>query len=541
MGRKSQLNEKVDVMSSAARRGGGDDTGQVEPLVMSLDVGTTTVRALVYDTKAHVCGSSRKQMQVTSPQVGWVEIDPDTLWSQVKDVIRGAILDASVTAKEITCLGITVQRNTFITWHRATQKPFHNFITWQDLRASDYVKSWNESYRMKMFNKSSWLVYLATRSTRFLVASVLRFMNSQVTMRLLWQLDHIPELRAHAKAGDVMFGTLDTWLLWKLTGEEVFATDYSCASSTAMYDLFQMDWSDILLSLVGIPRSILPPVKDTSGMFGHCHERLFGAQIPITAMVADQQGSMFGQCCFGVGDVKCTLGGGAFITCNTGRKPHASVAGLYPLIGWKIGTEVVYVAEGNGGDCGQMIDWAKSLGLFDHVNELTSIARSTPDSDGVSFVSAFSGLQAPVTDDKAATLLIGLTRSTSKSHVVRAILESLAFRLKILFDTMCQESPVSLSKLLRCDGGVSHNDFVMQLFSDLADCQLERSTDVDTTSLGVAFLAGLEAGVWSDMTQLTTLRGSYTSFMPCRATRVRYKSVITNWQRAVKRCRSWYS
>ncbi|KAK2173417.1 hypothetical protein NP493_878g00006 [Ridgeia piscesae] len=330
-------------MLSATRKGGGDEFGQVESLVMSLDVGTTTVRAVVYDSKARVCGSSRKQI----------------------------------------------------------------------------------------FNKSSWLLYLATRSTRFLAASVLRFMNSQ--------------LRAEAEAGDVMFGTLDTWLLWKLTGEQVFATDYSCASSTAMYDLFQ---------------------------------------------VADQQGSMFG---------------------------------LYPLIGWKIGPEVVYVAEGNGGDCGQMIEWAKSL-----------------DSDGVSFVSAFSGLQAPVTDDKAATLLIGLTRSTSKSHVVRAILESLAFRLKFLFDTMCKESPVSLSKLLRCDGGVSHNDFVMQLFCDLTDRQLERSADVDTTSLGVAFLAGLQAGVWSDMAQLTKLRGSFKSFIPCQATREHYEGMIMNWQRAVKRCRSWY-
>ncbi|KAI0214631.1 putative glycerol kinase 5 [Lamellibrachia satsuma] len=250
---------------------------------------------------------------------------------------------------------------------------------------------------------------------------------------------------------------------------------------------------------------------------------------------------MFGQCCYDTGEVKCTLGGGAFITCNTGRTPHASVAGLYPLIGWKIKSEVVYVAEGNGGDCGLMIEWAKSLGLFDDVKELTNIAHSVPDSDGLSFVSAFSGLQVPVRDARAATLLIGLTRTTSKSHILRAVLESLAFRLKLLYDTMRRETPVPLSKLLRCDGGVSSNDFVLQLFSDLADCHLERSTHVDTTSLGVAFLAGLAAGVWDDTTQLRTLQGSHTSFMPCQDTRVRYQSVLANWQRAVQRSRNWHS
>jgi putative glycerol kinase 5 len=509
--------------------------------VLALDVGTTTIRAHVYDKKTVIRGTGSRKIQLLYPNPGWVEMDENVLWQQAQDVIKDAIANAGLTPNDIRCMGITTQRNTFIMWDRETGQPFHRFIVWQDLRASDYVKQWNDSYSIKALNCGGRLLYTLSRKKRFLAAAVLRFKSAQVVMRLKWQIDHDEKLRQRVAERQVMFGCLDTWLLWQLTGHKVYATDYSNASVTTIFDPFLMEWSTVVSKIVGIPLHILPPVKDTSGLFGECVPELFGAAIPITAIVADQQGAMFGQCAFNVGDVKCTMGTGTFIDCNTGNKPHASISGLYPLIAWKIGDEVTFVAEGFASDTGRCIDWASSIGLFNNVTELEQLAASTANSDGVYFVPAFSGLQMPVNDDKASSLMIGLSLETTKAHIVRAVLESLAFRFELLYETVLNETKTSLSKTIKCDGGVCNNNFVVQLISNLTGCTIDRPEHMDMTSLGAAFLAGLAVGVWKNKEELVTIRKTQHLFSPDQEKLETAQDNYKEWLRALDRSREWYS
>lgn len=514
--------------------------GQNEPHVLALDIGTTTIRCYVYDRDMLVKGSASRKVELLHPAPGYVEMDPDTLWAQIKEVIREALDVAGAKDNDVTCLGITVQRNTFINWDRDTGEPFHRFITWQDLRASELVKSWNESYTMKGFSASTKVLHTVTRKKRFLSASVLRFKSAQVTMRLKWVLENNEKLREEAKKGNVQFGTLDTWLLWKLTDGKEIATEYSSASATGIYDAFNLEWSPVVCGLVGLPKDIFPPIKDTSTLFGTCSAELFGSPIPITAMVADQQGAMFGQGCFNEGDINLTMGTGTFIDSHTGNKPHASVAGLYPLIGWKIGEEVVFIAEGMASDTGRCVEWLKELGIFEDVSETSDLAESVPDSNGTYFIPAFSGLQTPINDDKACASIIGIKPNTSKEHIVRAVLESLAFRSKLLFDTVLDETKTELKTSMRVDGGVCNNDFLMQLTADLLGVSLDRPSDLDMASVGAAFLAGLAVGIWKSKEELIKLRKGAKIFEPQPNRLQDYKGTLAEWERAMKRTLGWY-
>lgn len=506
--------------------------------VLALDIGTTVIRAYVYDKNVNVLGSSHSKVTLLHPKPLLSEIEPHKLYHEVIDCIHRCIKASGLTADEITCMGIATQRNTFITWDKETGVPFHNFITWQDLRGKEYVKDWNHSYTMKALNTGAKLLHTFTRSPRHLAASVLRFLSPQVTMRLKWLLNHNEELKERLHYGQVLFGCMDTWIMWKLTGGKVHATDYSCASSTGLFDPFQMEWSAVVCKLLDIPMLIFPTIKDTSGFFGTCDPKIVGAAIPITAVVADQQSAMFGDCCFSVGDVKCTMGSGTFIDLNTGDIPHASIAGLYPLVGWKIGSELVYIAEGVAADTGRVLEWAQNLNIFNDVSELASIAESVPDNGGVYFVAAFSGLQAPINDDTAVTTMIGMTPSTDRAHVVRAILESLAFRFKLLYETMLTETKQPI-KTVRVNGGVSNNKFVLQLMADLTNQVIEKSRFTDMTNLGAAFLAGLGQGIWKSKEDLVNLQGCDQVFAP-QEKWCKYKTVFRTWERAVNRSKKWY-
>ncbi|WAR28422.1 GLPK5-like protein [Mya arenaria] len=429
------------------------------------------------------------------PKPGWVEMDPEHLFQQFLDCVSESI---KVTH---SCIS------------RETEKPYHNFITWQDMRARDYVKSWNDSVTLKALNSGSKILHTFTRKKRFLSASVLKFMSPQVTLRLLWCLDNIPELRKRASAGQVMFGCIETWILWRLTKGKVHATDYSCASGTGLYDPFQVEWSTIVCGLVNIPMNIFPEV-------------------------GDQSASMFGECCFEVGDIKCTLGTGMFMDVNTGSQPHASVAGLYPLIGWKIGDKLTYLAEGLASDTGTVIQWAQSMGYFDDVRDTAAMAESVEDTGGVYFVPAFSGLQAPINDDKACTTMLGMTPNTTKAHIVRAILESICFRFKLLYETVLTEMKIPLN-VVRVNGGVCNNDFVVQLMADLTNHVINRSRQTEyMTSLGTAFFAGLATGVWKNQDELVKIRKTDREFSP-RENWATYKNVFHQWERAVSRSRQW--
>ncbi|KAI1882664.1 hypothetical protein AGOR_G00237220 [Albula goreensis] len=338
-------------------------------------------------------------------------------------------------------------------------------------------------------------------------------LTQHVTMRLAWILQHCAEVRRAVREGTCCFGTIDTWLLYKLSKGAVHATDYSNASTTGIFDSYQMCWSEFLCQVVSLPLSIFPTVENTGHNYGSSDASIFGVPIPIMSVMADQQAAMFGECCFDTGDVKITMGTGTFMDINTGNKPHTSVAGLYPLVGWKIGPEVVYLAEGNAADTGTAIKWAQKLDLFSDVQETEAMASSVKDSDGVCFVPSFSGLQAPLNDPKACASFMGLKPSTTKSHLVRAILESVAFRNKQLYDIMLRETHIPITRI-RADGGVCTNDFIMQLTADLLGKKIDRPSHFDMSSLGAAFVAGLAVGFWKNQEELKRLRTTDRMFLP---------------------------
>lgn len=473
-----------------------------------------------------------------------MEIDPEELWHSFVSVVRGAVQDSGLQMCQMEALGISTQRATFTTWDRTSGTPFHNFISWQDLRAAEMVRSWNNSCTMKAIHGVMKTLHFLTRQKRFLAASLVVFTTQHVSMRLAWALRYIPQLKQAVDNGTCCFGTIDTWLLYKLTKGLVHATDYSNASSTGIFDSYQMCWSGFLCSLLSLPLSILPKVHNTSHHFGSSDASIFGVSIPIMSLMADQQAAMFGECCFNTGDVKITMGTGTFMDINTGNKPHTSVAGLYPLVGWKIGGEVVYLAEGNAAGTGTAIKWAQEIELFTDVKETAAMAIGVSDSGGVCFVPSFSGLQAPLNDPKACAAFMGLKPSTTKSHLVRAILESIAFRNKQLFDVMLRETHIPITKI-RADGGVCTNDFIMQLTTDLLGRKISRPSHFDMSCLGAAFVAGLGVGYWKNKEKLKKLQNTERLFVPQNAkgdTRNGiYNPVLRNWEEALQRSMHWYS
>ncbi|KAM4552405.1 glycerol kinase 5 isoform 1-T2 [Odontesthes bonariensis] len=517
-----------------------------ESFILSVDVGTTSIRCHVYDKEAKIRGSCTNKIVLVYPEVGHVEMDPDVLWKGFIAVVKGAVQDAGVQMSQIEALGISTQRATFTTWDRKTGVPFHNFITWQDQRATDLVKSWNTSCTMKAVHGVMKMVYFLTRQKRFLAASLIVFSTQHVTFRLVWALAHYKQICQAIDEGNCCFGTIDTWLLFKLTKGHIHATDCSNASSTGIFDSYQMCWSGLLCSLVSLPPSIFPKVQSTGHDFGSTDPSIFGVSIPIMSVMADQQAAMFGECCFDVGDVKITMGTGTFMDINCGSKPHTSVAGLYPLVGWKIGSELMYLAEGNAADTGTAIKWAHELELFSDVRETSALAYSVSDSDGVCFVPSFSGLQAPLNDPKACASFMGLKPSTTKSHLVRSILESVAFRNKQLYETMLRETCIPIKKI-RVDGGVSSNDFIMQLTADLFGRKVVRPQHQEMSCLGAAFVAGLGVGFWKTREELKKLQSTDKEFLPRGAATEgavspsrEYIPVLQSWERALRRSMNWY-
>jgi len=358
-------------------------------------------------------------------------------------------------------------------------------------------------------------------------------------MRLLWLFQQHPEIKARATKGKVRFGTLDTWVVWKLTNQQTYASEYSCASSTGIYDPYILDWSGFFCSILGIPSSIFPPVFDTDADFGECDPSLFGAPIPIRCAVGDQQGAMFGQCCFEPGDCKLTIGTGAFLDINVGARPHTSVAGFYPIIGWKTGKEVTHLAEGSSNTAGNAIDWLRTLGLFSDFSELDAMLDQSSPGNGVCFVPAFNGVQAPINDYLACGSIMGITQDTRPCHVVRAVLESLAFRNKQLFESMTSEISTDIQRLV-CDGGVSENSFIIQLTSSLIGKSILRPRKTDMSALGAAFFAGLAVGFWENRDELKELVAECNDFHPDRDVALRYQDIIKQWLKAMKKSLNWY-
>lgn len=509
--------------------------------VVGTDVGTTRMRCFLVDHDGKTLTSHYLPVNVLHPKAGHAEMDPEEFWLGFKDLVTQTISRAGLDVKDAKCLGITCQRNTFLLWHRETGRPLCNMITWQDRRASQTCKDWNASLQFKFLHTGASLLHFVTGSKRFLAASILLLITQQVAPRLYWALNNYPNALDLALAGKVCFGTIDTWLLWKLTGGKVHATDYSNISTSALFDPYQMQYSDLVLSTLGIPASILPNVKDTGGLFGHTDEDIFGAEIPITAIVSDQTSAMFAQGCWSPGDVKCTLGTGMFLSFNTGRKAHASLTGFYPEIGWKIGEELVYLAEANFPSCGSVIQWGLNFGLYSDPSQTAGIAEMVESSDGLCFVPAFDGIQVPHNDPTAAAGMIGLTHNTRKEHMVRALLESIAYNFKQVFEAGKSELNLEVNRI-RVDGGVCNNDFVMQLTSNIIGHTIERPAESDITVYGAVFIAGLACGFWESKDEIKRFWKLDRTFDP--VVDASGKGVMLdryrNWQRALERCLSWY-
>ncbi|KAG8338279.1 putative glycerol kinase 5 isoform X2 [Homalodisca vitripennis] len=383
-------------------------------------------------------------------------------------------------------------------------------------------------------------LYTVTRQKRFLAASDLKAMNVQIVCRLEWVLQHVPEVRWAAQNGMAVYGMLDSWLLYRLTGGKLHVTDASCASASGLFDPFTLQYVDLLLRMYHIPASMLPHVCDSGGdHFGLTAPHLFGHPVPIRCSIADQSASLFGSCCFSEGDTKVTLGTGTFLNVNTGRQPHASISGLYPLVGWRVADELVYMAEGSSSDTATLINWLQDMGLASSPDETSKIAASVSHTDGVMFIPSFSGIQAPVNDSRAAAGFIGLKPTTRPAHLVRAVLESIAFRIAQVYQLLKQEINYPCS-LVRVDGGVSSNDLILQMTADLTGSQIERADSVEMSAVGAAYLAGISAGVWKDKEEVMKLRKVDVSFMP-KDKNEKAEEKLNEWTRALDRFLHWYS
>ncbi|XP_042205377.1 putative glycerol kinase 5 isoform X2 [Homarus americanus] len=514
--------------------------GQESRYIASLDLGTTTLRCFIYDANVRICGKAEEKVTLLYPSPECVEMNPEELWEKFVKIINDAIANAGLNPGNISCLGLSTQRATFITWDRRTGETFHNFITWKDIRADSLVRQWNTCLTMKTLRFISSILYKILRNKRYLAASVMKFMNIQVNMRLKWVLENEERVRKLAHEGHVMFGTIDTWLIYKLTEGKIHATDYSNASGTALYDPFIEDWNIFFLNLLKMPRSIFPELRNSVGDWGVCSPKFFGVPIPITAVVSDQGASLFGSCGFQRGDVKVSLGTGAFLNINTGNKAHASVKGIYPVHGWKDEEGLIHMAEASSNDNGTVIEWGQLIGLYEKASQTSEIASSVNGPSTVFFIPAFQGIQAPLNDATATGGFLGLSAHTSRAHMVRAMLESLAFRIYQMYSAMLNEADYELLSL-RVDGGVAQNDFLMQMISTLTGKRLERPKSIDVSALGCAFLAGMGAGIWKSRAELIPLRQIDRVFHPKLDLQPQLLEQMKEWEKALQRFTKWHT
>lgn len=508
--------------------------------VLGVEVGTTSIRCLAIDKQGKPLSSDSTVIKMLHPQPGYSEIDPDELWLGFKDTVSNTLTSGRLNPAGADCLGISCQRNAFLLWNRSTGKPLCNLITWQDRRAEEVCKQWNASMKFKFMHAGAGVMHFFTRSKRFLAASTISLTSHHVVPRLYWALHNIKGAKQLANEDNLCFGTVDTWILWKLTNGAVHVTEYSHVCTTILFDTYQMKYSDTMLSLMGFPCSMLPEIKDTGGLFGHVAEEHFGASILITGVISDQTSAAFAQGCWERGDLKCTLGTDMFMCINTGNKPHTSLSGIYPVVGWKIGKDVTFLAETNYPSSGSVLEWGTKFGLYTEPSETEAIAESVEDSNGVCFVPAFNGIQAPCNDPCPSACVIGQTHTTSREHIVRAVLESIAFIFKQLYDGVESVLDTEIQNI-RLDGSVSSNNFVMQIVSDLLGKEIEKSADVNMAVYGAMYIAGLASGFWKDHKEIRSLWKVDRTFSPKPKERPRLTLLASYkcWQRAVEELPVW--
>jgi glycerol kinase len=485
--------------------------------VISIDQGTTGTTVLVLDETLQVRGRGYQEFRQVYPEPGWVEHDPEDIWASVCAALRAALHE--VDPGSIAAIGITNQRETTVVWDRRTGRAIHHAIVWQDRRTAARCAELTSAGKARRVRELTGLPIDPYFSGT----------------KLAWLLHHVPGAAAAAIAGELAFGTVDTYLLWRLTGGAVHATDTSNASRTLLFDLHALAWADELLELFGAPRQVLPGVVESSGIVGQTRG-VPGIRdgVPIAGLAGDQQSALFGQACFAPGDAKCTYGTGAFILMNTGDRPIASQSGLVTTVAWKLSTgELRYALEGSAFIAGAAVQWLRDgLGLFRSAPEVEALAASVPDSGGVIVVPAFAGLGAPHWRPEARGAITGLTRGSTRGHIARATLEGIALQNVDILRAMERDAGHPLT-LLKVDGGASANDLLMQFQSDVLGVEISRPELVETTALGAAFLAGLGAGVWKDQAQVKQTWREQKHFTPT-ADRARVTEHLARWDAAVR-------
>lgn len=488
--------------------------------ILTIDQGTTSSRVALISSKGEWIAEGQRPFRQIYPQPGWVEHDPMEIWQTVLDSLRECLQKAHVSPDAVKTIGITNQRETILIWDRKTGKPLHNAIVWQCRRSQDLCTKLKKQKKEKIFKSKAGLVLDPYFSGT----------------KIKWFLDNIPEARKKAMAGEVVVGTVDTWLLWKLTNGKEHKTDVSNASRTLLMNLKTLDWDPELMKILQVPRSILPTIESSNANFG-VTENVPGLPngIPIHSMIGDQQSALFGQNCFKPGDAKCTFGTGSFLLLNIGQKPQPSKSGCLTTVAWKLDNQKpVYAFEGSAFICGAAVQWLRDgLGLFENSSDVEALASSVPTSEGVEFVPALTGLGAPHWRPEARGVITGLTRGTTKAHIARATLEAMALQNADLLEAMKKDIGKPLRKL-RVDGGASRNNLLMQIQSNYLNLTVERPEIFETTALGAALMAGLGAGIFKDLSEIEKVWKKNAEFNPNMKAADRKKRV-EHWLQAVKK------
>ena len=490
--------------------------------VMALDAGTTSNRCILFNEKGEMCSVAQKEFTQFFPKPGWVEHDADEIWATQYEVAKQAMENVGATAADIAAIGITNQRETTIVWDKATGEPVHHAIVWQCRRTAEYCDSLKDKGLVDKIREKTGLVINAYFSGT----------------KIRWILENVPGARQRAEAGELLFGTVETWLIWKLTKGKVHVTDYSNASRTMLFNINTLQWDDEILAELNIPKCMLPEAKPSSCVYGEADPSLFGGPIKIGGAAGDQQAALFGQTCYKAGEAKNTYGTGCFLLMNTGEKPIFSKNGLVTTIAWGLDGKVNYALEGSVFVAGASIQWLRDqLRVVDTAPDSEYMATRVKDTAGCYVVPAFTGLGAPYWDQYARGVIVGLTRGCNKYHIVRATVESLAYQVNDVLQAMKADSGIDLAAL-NVDGGASANNFLMQTQADISGCPVNRPSCVETTAMGAAYLAGIAVGYWKDKEDVIANTSLDRTFTPAISAEER-ETRIKGWKKAVKCSFGW--
>lgn len=489
----------------------------MDKYIMALDLGTTSCRCIIFDKNGRICSAAQKEFTQYFPQPGWVEHDAEEIWATQTGLMYEAMSKIDITINEIAGIGITNQRETTVLWDKETGRPVHKAIVWQCRRTAGYCDELKKLGMAEFFRTKTGLVLDAYFSAT----------------KLRWLLDNVIGARERAEKGELLFGTVDSWIIWKLTGGKVHVTDYSNASRTMLFNIHTLKWDEEILRVLKIPQQILPEVKPSSHVYGYTDSKLFGREVPIAGAGGDQQCALFGQTCFERGEVKNTYGTGGFMLMNTGTSPVNSHNGLVTTIAWGVDDKVEYALEGSIFVAGAAVQWLRDeLGLIRDAAESEVLAKSVPDANGCYVVPAFVGLGAPYWDQYARGAIVGLTRGVNRNHIVRATLESIAYQVNDVLTAMQEDSGMPITSL-RVDGGACDNDFLMQFQADILNTSVVRPYCIETTAMGAAYLAGLAVGYWRSKEEILANHVIAAEFKP-QMGQAKRENLLQGWHNAVK-------